>query len=71
MFEALKITAAGEEDYYYLTSYNSSGKTCTKKCYYGNADNCTCMSNSVKDEIYLVDKVGHKSKTLTVNIVWK
>ena len=71
MFEALKITAAGEEDYYYLTSYNSRGKTCTKKCYYGNADNCTCMSNSVKDEIYLVDKVGHKSKTLTVNIVWK
>ena len=71
MFEARKITGISGEDYYYMTEYNSSGRTCSKKCSYTNASNCSCMSNAVKNEIYLVDKVGHKSKTLTINIVWK
>ena len=71
MFEARKITGISGEDYYYMTEYNASGRTCSKKCSYTNASNCSCMSNAVKNEIYLVDKVGHKSKTLTINIVWK
>ncbi|MGN1311864.1 MAG: hypothetical protein ACI4U4_02485, partial [Bacilli bacterium] len=71
MFEARKITGISGEDYYYITEYNSSGNTCNKKCSFGSSSDCSCMSNAVKSEIYLVDKVGHKSKTLTINFVWK
>ena len=71
-WDARKFTGISGEDFYYLTSYNSSGGSCTKKCPISfDSSDCTCMSNSVKDEIYVVDKVGRKSNTLTVNIVWK
>lgn len=71
MFEARKITGISNEDYYIMKEYNSSGRTCTKKCGYGEGVTCSCMNGAVKDEIYVVDKVGLQSKVLTVYIEWK
>ncbi len=72
MFEAKKITGISGEDYYYVTDYNASGNSCSRKCTNSSTKYCTsCMSNTVKSEVYLVDKVGHKSKTLTIYINWK